>query len=94
MTIDVPRLRRQFPTLERKTYINSGSYGLLSHSVKQAFERYLEDRLERGSDWADWVARSEDVRLRVAQLLNAHTDEIAVTASASAGHSRSRFSGG
>jgi selenocysteine lyase/cysteine desulfurase len=85
LTIDVARIRRRFPTLEHKTYINSGSYGLLATEVKQAFERYLEDRLERGSDWGDWVARSEEVRTRVAQLLNARTDEIAVTASASAG---------
>lgn len=85
MSIDVERLRKRFPTLAHKTYLNSGSYGLLSVDVKQAFERYLASRDERGSDWAEWMERSDEVRMRVATLLNAQSDEIAVTASASAG---------
>ncbi|HQW08906.1 MAG TPA: aminotransferase class V-fold PLP-dependent enzyme [Steroidobacteraceae bacterium] len=79
------RLRAEFPTLQHKAYINSGSYGLLAIEVQQAFERYLADRLECGADWGKWVQLYEDVRQRVALLLGASTDEIAVTASASAG---------
>ena len=41
------------------TNLNSGSYGLLSVDVKEAFERYLTSRLERGSDWNEWVERGE-----------------------------------
>ncbi len=85
MSIDVQRLRAEFPTLQHKAYINSGSYGLLAIEVQQAFERYLADRLECGADWGKWVQLYEDVRQRVALLLGASTDEIAVTASASAG---------
>jgi selenocysteine lyase/cysteine desulfurase len=85
LTLDIERVRRRFPTLQHKTYLNSGSYGLLAVEVKAAFERYLSGRLEHGSDWAEWVERGEAVRARVAQLLNASADEIAVTASASAG---------
>jgi selenocysteine lyase/cysteine desulfurase len=85
LSIDVERLRKRFPTLAHKTYLNSGSYGLLSLDVKQAFENYLASRDERGSDWGEWVLRSDEVRARMAQLLNATSDEIAVTASASAG---------
>ena len=85
MTFDVKRLRARFPTLQHKAYINSGSYGLLAIEVQQAFERYLADRLECGADWGKWVQLYEDVRQRVALLLGASTDEIAVTASASAG---------
>jgi selenocysteine lyase/cysteine desulfurase len=85
VTIDVKRLREQFPTLQHKAYINSGSYGLLSTDVKQAFEQYLADRLENGADWGGWVGRAEEVRARVGRILNAHPDEVAVTASASAG---------
>jgi selenocysteine lyase/cysteine desulfurase len=85
LSIDVERLRKRFPTLAHKTYLNSGSYGLLSLDVKQAFENYLASRDERGSDWGEWVMRSDAVRTRTARLLNAQDDEIAVTASASAG---------
>ena len=85
MSIDVQRLRAEYPTLQHKAYINSGSYGLLAIEVQQAFERYLADRLECGADWGKWVQLYEDVRQRVALLLGASTDEIAVTASASAG---------
>lgn len=85
MTLDVKRLRARFPTLRHKAYINSGSYGLLAIEVQKAFECYLADRLECGADWGKWVQLQEEVRQRVARLLGASTDEIAVTASASAG---------
>lgn len=85
MTLDVKRLRARFPTLRHKAYINSGSYGLLAIEVQEAFECYLADRLECGADWGKWVQLQEEVRQRVARLLGASTDEIAVTASASAG---------
>ena len=85
MSIDVERLRKRFPALAHKTYLNSGSYGLLSLDVRQAFEDYLAGRDERGSDWGEWVERSDAVRDRTARLLNAESNEIAVTASASAG---------
>ncbi len=85
MSFDVERLRERFPTLTRKTYLNSGSYGLLSLDVRAAFEEYLTSREERGSDWPGWMERHEAVRARVAKLLKAGEDEIAITASASAG---------
>ncbi len=85
MSFDVERLRERFPTLARKTYLNSGSYGLLSVDVRQAFEAYLDNREERGSDWPGWMVQHEALRTRVAKLLNAGEDEIAITASASAG---------
>lgn len=85
MSIDVKRLRERFPTLRHKAYLNSGSYGLLATSVKTALEQYLVDRLEKGADWGDWVGRTETLRGKVAALLNADADEIAITASASAG---------
>jgi selenocysteine lyase/cysteine desulfurase len=78
-------LRREFPILERKTYLNSGSYGALANAVKAAVEAYLEDRLLMGADWDAWVARNESVRALTATLLHAVPDEIAVTASVSAG---------
>ncbi|MGA2343116.1 MAG: aminotransferase class V-fold PLP-dependent enzyme [Steroidobacteraceae bacterium] len=78
-------LRKEFPLLERKTYLNSGSYCALANEVKSAFEAYMEDRLLVGANWDVWVTKNESVRSLVAKLLNATPDEIAVTASVSAG---------
>jgi selenocysteine lyase/cysteine desulfurase len=78
-------LRKEFPVLERKTYLNSGSYGALANDVKAAFEAYVEDRLLRGANWDAWITKLESVRALTATLLHAVPDEIAVTASVSAG---------
>ena len=79
------RLRREFPVLDRKTYLNSGSYCALANDVRAAFEAYMEERLLVGANWDLWVAKNESVRALTATLLRAAPDEIAVTASVSAG---------
>jgi len=78
-------LRKEFPVLERKTYLNSGSYGALANTVKAAIEAYMEDRLADGANWDLWVTKNEAVRALTARLLHASPDEIAVTSSVSAG---------
>lgn len=85
MSTDFDALRRAFPVLERKTYLNSGSYCALADSVRDAIEAYLQERLAVGANWDAWVARNEAVRTAMAQVLRVTPDEIAVTASASAG---------
>ncbi len=75
LSFDIDRLRERFPTLARKTYLNSGSYGLLAVDVRRAFEAYLDNRDERGSDWPGWMVQHEALRARVAKLLNAGEDE-------------------
>src|SRR6202021_824597 len=78
-------LRKEFPVLQRKTYLNSGSYCALANEVRGAFNAYMEDRLLVGANWDVWVTKNESVRNLTATLLNASPDEIAVTASVSAG---------
>ena len=85
MEPDFEALRREFPVLQRKTYLNSGSYCALANEVKAAFEAYMEDRLQVGANWDVWVTKNESVRALTAALLRAAPDEIAVTASVSAG---------
>ncbi|QIB64544.1 aminotransferase class V-fold PLP-dependent enzyme [Kineobactrum salinum] len=77
--------RERFPVLERRTYLNNCSYGALSTDVKSAFETYINDRLYKGTDWNYWVARNNGARDAVAALLGTSSDQIAITASASAG---------
>lgn len=78
-------LRKEFPVLERKTYLNSGSYCALANDVKASIEAYMEDRLAVGANWDVWITKNEAVRALTARLLGASPDEIAVTASVSAG---------
>jgi selenocysteine lyase/cysteine desulfurase len=85
MEPDFTALRREFPLLQHMTYLNSCSYCALANDVKAAFDNYLQDRLQVGANWDVWVMKNEAVRTLMAQLLHATPDEIAVTASASAG---------
>ena len=85
MEPDFKALRREFPLLRHMTYLNSCSYCALANDVKAAFDNYLQDRLQVGANWDVWVMKNEAVRTLMAQLLHATPDEIAVTASASAG---------
>src|SRR5450432_1499285 len=78
-------LRKEFPVLQRKTYLNSGSYCALANEVRAAFDAYMEDRLLVGANWDVWVTKNESVRNLTATLLHAAPAEIAVTASVSAG---------
>ena len=85
MDLDFEALRKEFPLLAGTTYLNNGSYGALANTVKAAFEAYLEERLIVGADWDAWIMKTESVRSLVATLLRAAPDEIAITASVSAG---------
>lgn len=79
------QLRFRFPVLQKKTYLNSCSYGALAIEVEASLQRYLDARNDRGADWEYWVERNEAVRSSVARLIGAKPDEVAVTASVSAG---------
>ncbi len=86
MTTTLPdSIRHKFPLLGRATYTNSCSQGALSDEVRAAYERYLTDWDQIGAPWDLWISLSGEARSGFARLLNATTDEIAVTTSVSAG---------
>ncbi len=86
MTLVLPdSIRGRFPLLDKVVYTASCSQGALSTEVRAAYEQYMTDWDEKGAPWQLWVERSESARSRFARLLNADTDEIAVTTSVSAG---------
>ncbi len=86
VSTDLPHsIRDRFPLLRQAVYTNSCSQGALSVDVRAAYQRYLSDWDERGAPWDLWVELADAARSRFAHLLNASTDEIAVTTSVSAG---------
>ncbi len=78
-------LRDHFPILARRTYLNSCSYGALSHEVEAAYRSYLDRRHDVGADWEGWMMLQEEVRALFARLVGASPQEVAITTSASAG---------
>ncbi|MEZ5915454.1 MAG: aminotransferase class V-fold PLP-dependent enzyme [Parvularculaceae bacterium] len=80
---DFAGLRARFPIFERRTYINSCSYGALSLDVQNAIGAYLQSRHEKGSDWNAWIGKAESVRALLAELVNCDADEMALTGSVS-----------
>ncbi|MFN2627128.1 MAG: aminotransferase class V-fold PLP-dependent enzyme [Gaiellaceae bacterium] len=79
------RIRHRFPIFRERVYINSCSQGALSDVVRDAYGAYLRDWDEQGAPWEYWTERGEAARASFAGLINAHPDEVAVTASLSAG---------
>jgi selenocysteine lyase/cysteine desulfurase len=79
------RIRHRFPIFERLVYVNSCSQGALSDAVRDSYEQYLRDWEEKGAPWEYWVERTEAAGASFARLINAELDEVAVTASLSAG---------
>ncbi len=78
-------IRARFPVLREKAYLNSCSYGALSRDVRAAFEDYLNHREQNGSDWPHWVQKNEELRAAFADFIGASPDEVAITASVTAG---------
>jgi selenocysteine lyase/cysteine desulfurase len=82
---DWRQLRSRFPVLKNKAYLNSCAYGALATEVEASLQRYIDSRNRNGAEWEYWVARNEAVRESTARFIGADPDEVAITASVSAG---------
>lgn len=83
--VDFTALRSDFPPLKTWTYLDTAFIGLLSHQVKAAHERHLDERFrfdsvpENSSILNVWMDRAERIRRKVAAFIGAKPDEIAFT---------------
>jgi selenocysteine lyase/cysteine desulfurase len=86
MSIPWDEVRKDFPALQRRVYLNTAATGLPPPTVRDAVDRFYRE-LEEGGDvhWDDWMARREQVRARVATLIGAEAEEIAFVANTSTG---------
>ncbi len=85
-TPDWPRIRTEYPTLARKTYLSSCSLCLLSDRVRGALHRYIDSWSEHGAAaWVPgWMEEIQAARREFAAVINAGEDEVAVMPSISA----------
>ena len=86
MTTEWQELRRDFPALEGRVYLNTAAAGLPPRPVAEAVTRFYRE-LEHDGDihWEEWLARQELIRARVAHFVGAQPDEIAFVANTSTG---------
>ena len=76
---DVDAVRKEFPAVERITYLDSGFQTPLARPVKAAIDRFLSESLETAGPKSVWLDRVEQTRKKLARFLGASADEIAFT---------------
>jgi len=78
-------IRKRFPVLANKIYLNSCSQGALSDAVEDGLREYVASWHEHGSPWDIWVEQYEAARAQFAGLIGATAAEVAILPYASAG---------
>lgn len=70
-------IRKQFPALKKFTYLNSASESPIFIEAAETGKKYYDTVLNGSVDWNDWCKQIEEVRGKVAKLINADKEEIA-----------------
>ncbi len=79
-------VRRDFPGLEGKAYLNAAAGSPIPRPVREAVDRFYRELEDGGDrDWDLWLERREEARSSVARFVGAEPDEIAFVPNASAG---------
>ncbi len=77
MTIDVEKVRRDFPYLEETLYLNTAAIGLSWSGQGAAAARYYDQMQMRGSDGREeWSAVASRVQSQLARLMAVEPDEV------------------
>jgi len=81
--------RAQFPVLERFAYLNAGTFGPLSRATAAALELQRRRELEEGRSgagyWETLMEGRERLRARLAEMLHATPEQLALTGSTTDG---------
>lgn len=85
MAADWNQVRRQFPVLEKWTYLNSATFGPLPLCAVEAANGHFRHRDEEACiDFLDWFSDADRVRAKAAALIGAEPSDIAFVPSAGA----------
>jgi selenocysteine lyase/cysteine desulfurase len=86
---DLPRLRAEFPVLERLAYLNAGTNGPVPGRALEAAVAALREQTVNGRGdprfFKALLARVEELRDRVARVIGCGADELAITGSTTDG---------
>lgn len=68
-----------FPSTRQLCYLNHAAMGPWPTVVSEAVQAFAEENAQTAArDYEAWMARESDCRTRFAELLNAHSDDIAL----------------
>lgn len=79
-------IREYFPVTENYAYLNTAAAGPLARATSEAASEYYRQMTQDGDrHWDRWLEKREEVRRKVAALINAEPDEIGLTTNTSSG---------
>jgi cysteine desulfurase / selenocysteine lyase len=77
-------IRGEFPALERWTFLNTATFGQLPRRAVEAVAQHFAHRDELACmDFLAWFDEADQMRARLARLINAAPDDVAFTPNAS-----------
>lgn len=87
MMLDYEEFRAEFPILEKMAYLNIAHGNPISNSVREAMNRFIQLQQMKGIMIARPQAYGviEEVRVKIANLINGHPHEIALVKNTSEG---------
>jgi len=75
---DWTQVRKQFPSLEKWTYLNTATYGQHPLRAEQAIIDHLAHRTEEACyDFLDWFVDHDHLRAEISQLVNCEPEDVA-----------------
>ncbi|HEV8463793.1 MAG TPA: hypothetical protein VGQ63_02170, partial [Pseudolabrys sp.] len=76
--MDWIEIRKEFPALERWTYLNTATYGQMPRRAVDAMTGHSHRRDEFGTtDFLDWYTDADRMRASIAKLIHAEPEDIA-----------------
>jgi cysteine desulfurase / selenocysteine lyase len=82
---DWHKIRREFPALENRVYLNTATFGQLPRRATEAVAKHWQHRDELAcTDFLSWYDDADRLRASIAKLVGATADDIAFVASAAA----------
>ncbi len=80
------RLRDQMPVTKKWAYFDHAAVAPISGSAQEALRAWTEQAACEGDTvWLDWARQVSETRIAAAELIGAHTDEIALVPHTTAG---------
>jgi selenocysteine lyase/cysteine desulfurase len=84
LPIDWRKVRREFPALEKWTFLNTATFGQLPRASTEAMSRHHTLRDETAcADFLDWFDDADAIRELIARLINCTADDVAFVPNAS-----------